>query len=772
MAFPMPPGARRWQQTMRSFVDTHLVPREVEAEMNDGFIAAEAHEAIYRATEEMGLLYPSLPDAAGGRHLTKFEIAVIQEALGRATNGLWGCYHDLSPFLWHTANDHQMRTFIRPLIDGRRRVAYAITEPGTGSDVSAIEATARREGNGYVLDGVKMHVTGANLSDWIIFQARLEDGRHALFWVDRQAPGVTTLRTPGYMHRFRGHHLLMEFRDVHVTADDLIDQDGDGLGWTYDWFRQERMKIAARCCGAASRLIEEATAFARSRQQFGRPIWDNQAIQFPLADSLTELWAGRLMTYEVAGAMDRGEDIKVLHARCAMAKLFCSEFAHRTADRAVQVFGGRGYMRENVAERFFRELRVDRIWEGTSEIQRMIVADGLRKRGREPLTGVSETAGALAWRARLRPFIDSERIPLERQAEENGGEIPRDVQERHRRAARDMGLWLPSIPKEDGGAGLSAPELVAVQEEVGRATNGLGFFYHDVSPFLVRAATPWQRETYVAGLLEGTRSECYAITEEGAGSDVDAIEATAARSGNGYLLNGRKWHVTGFNRADIVIFQAKLEDGRHGLFYVDRDAAGVTVERTPAYSHTYPSHHPIVRFESVTVPGGALIDAGGDGKEWTYEWFRQERLGIAARCCGAAGRLIDEGLAFAGERRQFGRAIIENQAISFMLADSLVELWAGRLMVHRLAGAIDAGEDVKVQHALASMAKLYCSEMANRVADRVVQIFGGRGYMREYAAERFFRELRVERIWEGTSEIQRMIIARSLVKRGQDALIG
>ena len=772
MAYPMPESARAWQAKMRAFVDRHLIPHEIEAEMNDGFIADDAYEGIFRATEEMGLIFPSLPDAAGGTHLSKFEIAVIQEALGRATNGLWGCYHDLSPFLWHTANEHQMKTYVRPLVSRRGRVAYAITEPGTGSDVGAIEATARREGNGYVLNGTKMHVTGANLSDWIIFQARLDDGRHALFWVDKEAEGVSVLRTPAYMHRFRGHHPLMEFRDVRVTSDDLIDDEGDGLQWTYDWFRQERMKIAARCCGAASRLIEEALAFARNRVQFGRPIWEYQAVQFPLADSLTELWAGRLMTYSVARAMDRDEDAKVLHARCAMAKLFCSEFAHRTADRAVQIFGGRGYMRENVAERFYRELRVDRIWEGTSEIQRMIIADGLRKRGQSLLAGADETPEALAWRGKLRPFIDRERIPLERTAEENDGEIPEDVRERHRKAAREMGLWLPHVPKEYGGGGFTASELVAVEEEVGRATNGVGFFHHDVSPFLVATATPWQMETYVRPLLEGTRNECYAITEEGAGSDVDAIEATATRSGNGYVLNGRKWHVTGFNRADIVIFQAKLEDGGHALFYVDRDAAGVEVERTPAYSHTYPSHHPIVRFASVRVTADALIDPQGDGLTWTYEWFRQERLGIAARCCGAASRLIDEALAFAEERVQFGRPIIENQAISFMLADSLTELWAGRLMIHRLAQAIDDAEDVKVQHAMCSMAKLYCSEMANRVADRAVQIFGGRGYMREYAAERFYRELRVERIWEGTSEIQRVIIAHSLLKRGQEALIG
>jgi alkylation response protein AidB-like acyl-CoA dehydrogenase len=153
------------------------------------------------------------------------------------------------------------------------------------------------------------------------------------------------------------------------------------MTFSYAWFRRERLMIAARCCGAAARLIEEATAFAKDRIVSGQPIADYQAIQFMLADSVTEHWAARLMTYECAAAHDRGDDVKALHARCSMVKLYASEMANRVADRAVQIFGGRGYMRENVAERFFRELRVDRIWEGTSEIQRLIIAGGHLKRG-------------------------------------------------------------------------------------------------------------------------------------------------------------------------------------------------------------------------------------------------------------------------------------------------------------------------------------------------------------------------------------------------------
>jgi alkylation response protein AidB-like acyl-CoA dehydrogenase len=153
------------------------------------------------------------------------------------------------------------------------------------------------------------------------------------------------------------------------------------MQYTRSWFRHERMMIAARCCGAAGRLIEEAAAFASARMIDGTPLSEMQAVQIMLADSVTELWAARLMTYEAAEAQDRGEDLKALHARCSVIKLYASEMANRVADRAVQIFGGRGYMRENPAERFYRELRVDRIWEGTSEIQRLIIANCLLKRG-------------------------------------------------------------------------------------------------------------------------------------------------------------------------------------------------------------------------------------------------------------------------------------------------------------------------------------------------------------------------------------------------------
>jgi acyl-CoA dehydrogenase len=374
---------------------------------------------------------------------------------------------------------------------------------------------------------------------------------------------------------------------------------------------------------------------------------------------------------------------------------------------------------------------------------------------------------------RARAFAD-EVIPYEEQAELAGGELPADLAAGQAVRARELGLCATNMPKELGGGGCTTLQQVLVQEQVGRVTNALAWAVSTPPSWLPAVATPDQIDRYVLPTVRGEREECYAITEEDAGSDVAAIEATARRDGDGYLLNGVKWHVTSFNTADYAFFQAKLvggqHDGEHAMFFVDLPSPGVSVVRTPAYSHTISHHHPIVAFTEVHVPAANLVGAEGDGMTFAYEWFRFERLMVAARCLGAAERLIAEMTAFAATRRVGGHPISEFGLVAGMLADSLTELFAARSLAYETARGIDRGGDVKVAHAQCSMAKLYCSEMAGRVADRAVQVFGGRGYMRENVAERFYRELRVERIWEGTSEVQRAIIAGQMIKRTPGAL--
>jgi acyl-CoA dehydrogenase len=370
--------------------------------------------------------------------------------------------------------------------------------------------------------------------------------------------------------------------------------------------------------------------------------------------------------------------------------------------------------------------------------------------------------------------LADELIPSEVEAELNNGELPKEVEAAHAARARELGLCATNMPTELGGMGYTTLQQVLVQEQGGRVTNALAWVASTPPSWMPAVATPFQLEKFVIPAIRGEREECYAITEEGAGSDVDAIVATARRDGDDYLLNGEKWHVTSYNAADFAFFQGKLaggeHEGEHAMFLVDLPSPGVRVVRTPAYSHSIGHHHPIVAFTDVRVPASHLVGAEGDGMSFAYEWFRFERMMVAARCLGAAQRLTEEMTSFAAERQVQGRPIAVLGAIQAMLADSLTELFAARSLIYETARNIDAGADVKVQHAQCSMAKLYASEMAGRVADRAVQVFGGRGYMRENVAERFFRELRVERIWEGTSEVQRAIIADQMTKRGPRAL--
>lgn len=382
MNIPMSDSAAKWQAIGRDYADSYLKPHEVEAELNGGELPAAITARNKARAIELGLTLIDVPTSYGGLALPLEDQVAIWEQLGRVTNALSWCFSEAQAWMFEACSEEQIERYVMPMTRGERKDCYAITEEGPGSDLSALEATAGLDGDEYVLNGEKWFVTSGNLADFIFFQARLPDeDDDALFFVDQGTDGIEVVANPPFSHSYAAHHPTYRFTNVRVPAGNRIGQRGDGMAYTHSWFRHERLMIGARSCGAAARLIEEAAEFAGNRIVDGAPLSDKQLIQAMLADCVTELWAGRLMTYEAARAADRGDDLKAQHARCSMVKLYVSEMANRVADRAVQIFGGRGYMRENVAERFYRELRVDRIWEGTSEIQRLIIARSLLKRG-------------------------------------------------------------------------------------------------------------------------------------------------------------------------------------------------------------------------------------------------------------------------------------------------------------------------------------------------------------------------------------------------------
>ncbi|HZD18573.1 MAG TPA: acyl-CoA dehydrogenase family protein [Actinomycetota bacterium] len=367
-------------------------------------------------------------------------------------------------------------------------------------------------------------------------------------------------------------------------------------------------------------------------------------------------------------------------------------------------------------------------------------------------------------------FTEEVLFPLEPECEEHGGLSAESLELAHA-AVLAWGFNAINHATEDGGQGYDLLQQILIEEEWGKATGALWDLPWRPSIPLA-SATGEQKERYLRPAIRGERRDAYAITEAGAGSDPTMVATTAVRDGAAWMINGTKWHVTSGDVADFFLVHAHVDGdpAKAAVFLVDKDAPGVRLVRTPKYTHTFVFEHPIFAFEDVRVDEDAMLGEVGQGFELTKDWFVEERIMIGARTVGAATRCLDLSLAFAKDGVQFGTPIVERQAIGFMLADMAAEIMAAKAMLYRVGWqAARGGVARKELHALASAVKLVCSETAGRVADRAVQIHGGRGYMREQPVERLWRELRVDRIWEGTSEIQRSVLLNELRKRGHEA---
>jgi acyl-CoA dehydrogenase len=383
------------------------------------------------------------------------------------------------------------------------------------------------------------------------------------------------------------------------------------------------------------------------------------------------------------------------------------------------------------------------------------------------------SAEQLDLQRRAREFVESVLMPLELEAEERDGILPASTVERIKQEAIAARLNGGRFAPEHGGQGWSMLEWFLVNEQFGRVTNGLHWHVPNAYNVLTRG-TPEQIERYLVPALQGEGGDAYAVTEAEAGSDPGGIASTAEATDSGWRLNGEKWFVTSGDVARVLIVMANALDGAARLptlFLVEPDATGVQFVANPKFTHNYPHGHPTIRLTDVEVGADAVIGGVGNGEELQRAWFTEERLGIATHGLGAMWRLLEEATDWALNRVQGGRRIMDYQGISFPLADSATDAALGRLLALQVAAMIDDEADLKLIHAKASMAKLFVSEAAGRCADRAVQVFGGRGYMRSNVAERFSRELRVDRIWEGTSEVQRLIISRALERRGVEATI-
>ncbi|MBU5341738.1 acyl-CoA dehydrogenase family protein [Caldifermentibacillus hisashii] len=367
----------------------------------------------------------------------------------------------------------------------------------------------------------------------------------------------------------------------------------------------------------------------------------------------------------------------------------------------------------------------------------------------------------------IRKFVEKELMPLEndvlRNEREGRPSLPQEKVKELQLKAKYAGFWGINTPSEYGGVDLGQMMQAIVTMEISKTF--VPFSFGGSADNILYYCNEEQKKKYLIPTINGEKKSCFAMTEPGAGSDTRNIKMTAVKDGDEWVLNGEKTFITGGNEADFVMVIAITDKERHAktgregvtCFIVDRDMGWRS-----EYIHTMGEWGPAsLIFENVRVPEENILGELHGGYKLGLEWIGFARWIVGARAVGAAERLLQMAIDYAKERVTFGKPIAERQAIQWMIADSAVEIEAARWLVLNAAFTLDQGED---NRHLASMAKLYGSNMGNRVVDRVLQIHGGMGYTKELPIERWYREARLWRIYDGTDEIQRMIISRNLLK--------
>jgi acyl-CoA dehydrogenase len=385
MNFALTPEQEMVVNTVRDFVETELYPLEAEVERT-GSVPRELGREIQRKVKALGFYAPNIPEEFGGGGLDPVTFALLERELGRTSWALAVWWGRPSNILC-AGNDDQRRRYLLPTVTGEKIDALALSEPDAGSDIRGMKCHARRDGGDWVINGSKHFISHADVADFVILFASTgiespsplagegrgggSRNRITTFLIDRNTPGFTV--RPGYHSvSYRGYHnSILTFDDCRVPAGQLLGEEGQGFDLANAWLRATRLTVAASCVGKARRAFDLALDHAARRQQFGAPIGKFQGVSFQLADMVTEIDAADYLTLSAAWRLDQHLPAD---RQIAQAKLYASEMLARVSDRALQIFGGMGLMDELPLERIWRDARVERIWDGTSEIQRHIIA--------------------------------------------------------------------------------------------------------------------------------------------------------------------------------------------------------------------------------------------------------------------------------------------------------------------------------------------------------------------------------------------------------------
>jgi len=378
--FELPEDLKLLKRSLREFVEKELWPLTDQVEESD-----EIPKTAIDKMREMGLFGLPFAEEYGGAGIGELGYCVALEEFGRASaafSNLLGAHCSIGAMAVHLDGSKELKARYMPkLCTGEKLACFALSEPGAGSDAANITTSAKRDGDTYVLNGVKHFITSGDIADFASVFAVTDPalgarGGITALWVDLNAPGVTRGPKDRKMGLYGSHTCELIFQDAKVPADHVIGKVGTGFVTAMKTLDMGRLSLGAGCVGSSQFMLDKSIAYAKERIQFGKPIAKQQAVQFMLADMATEIYAARNMVYHGAWKADRGERFSM---EAAMAKRYCSDMAIHVVDRTLQIHGGSGFMKETGIERVYRDSRILAIYEGTNEIQRMIIAEELLK---------------------------------------------------------------------------------------------------------------------------------------------------------------------------------------------------------------------------------------------------------------------------------------------------------------------------------------------------------------------------------------------------------
>jgi acyl-CoA dehydrogenase len=380
------------QARARAFTEQHLYAYEEEVQETDALSEA-SQVALRDSVLEYGFNAVNHEKKEGGGGFTLVEQCLVFEEFGKATNML-GLVPWMPAYCLRFGTEEQKARYLRPAIRGEVREAFLVTEPQSGSDAGGILTSAVKDEDHYVINGLKCFASGSERADYMLLHCNIDgDPKKAtLFILDKGMEGFEIVKRPKAMYNGPGEHPWVQLTDLRVHEANILGGIGQGFELTKDWFVEQRANIAARCVGVAVRCAELAADYAAQREAFGSKIIDFQGIEWKLADMAVDIMAAKSLLYRCAAEYDAGLDRKAAHARMSALKLFCTEMAWRTADQAIQIQGGHGFTMDNPAARHYTSVRAERIVEGTSEIQKVIIGGQIRKRGMGVYTGLMESS--------------------------------------------------------------------------------------------------------------------------------------------------------------------------------------------------------------------------------------------------------------------------------------------------------------------------------------------------------------------------------------------